>query len=197
MAARKTASKAATAALPSKAAKPARKPAPTKAPVPTATAISNEGNETMVKQTNEATQAVADRAQAIFGEASERTKAAMEKNAKLVEEVTELTKGNVEALVASSKIAAKGVETLGQEVADYGRKSFEEASAALKSFAEVKSPTDLFRLQSEYAKSAFDSVVAESSKFSEALIKLGGEVIEPITSRYSIAADRVKTVVTA
>src|SRR3546814_392066 len=108
----------------------------------------------------------ADRFQAAVGEANERTKVAVEKSTKLFEEATELTKGNVEALVASSKIAAKGVETLGQEAADYGRKSFEEASAALKSFAEVKSPTDFFKLQSDYVRSAFDNLVAESSKMS-------------------------------
>src|SRR3546814_9295366 len=103
------------------------------------------------------------------------------------------SKCNVDALFASSKIAAKGVETLGQEAADYGRTSFEEASAALKSFAEVKSPTDFFKLQSDYVRSAFDNLVAESSKMSEAVIKLAGEVAEPITSRYTVAAERVKT----
>ncbi|HWH22324.1 MAG TPA: phasin family protein, partial [Allosphingosinicella sp.] len=99
----------------------------------------------------------------------------------------------VEALVASSKIAAKGVEGLGQSAADYGRRSFEEASAALKSFAEVRSPTDFFKLQSDYVRSAFDSWVAESARTSEAVIKLAGEVAEPITSRYTAAAERVKT----
>lgn len=157
----------------------------------------NEGKEEMVQEAIQATQANAEKVQAVFGDVNARTKAAFDRNAKLVEEVTELTKGNVEALVASSKIVARGVESLGQEVAEYGRKSFEEASAALKSFAEVKSPADLFRLQSEYAKSAFDSVVAEGSRFSEALIKLSGEVAEPITSRYSLAAERVKTLVAA
>lgn len=135
----------------------------------------------------------ADRIQAAFGDVNERAKTAVEKSAKLLEEATDLTKGNVEALVASSKIVAKGVETLGQEAADYGRRSFEEASAALKSLAEVKSPTDFFKLQSDYARSAFDSFVAESSKASEAVIKLAGEVAEPITSRYAVAAERVKT----
>lgn len=135
-----------------------------------------------------------DRIQAAFGDVNERAKTAVEKSAKLVEELTELTKGNVEAIVASSRVAAKGVETLSQEAADYGRRSFEEASAALRSFAEVKSPADFFKLQSDYARSAFDSFVAESSKASEAVLKLAGEVAEPITSRYSVAAERVKSV---
>lgn len=151
--------------------------------------MANQKKETATETVNVA----AERIQAAFGDVNERAKTAVEKSAKVAEELTELTKGNVEAIVASSKIVAKGVETLGQEAADYGRRSFEEASAALKSFAEVKSPADFFKLQSDYARSAFDSFVAESSKASETVIKLAGEVAEPITSRYSVAAERVKT----
>jgi phasin family protein len=149
-----------------------------------------EGTRTMTDKTSTFT---ADRFQAAFGDVNERAKVAVEKGTKLLEEATELTKGNVEAIVASSKIAAKGVETLGQDAAEFGRKSFEQASAALKSFAEVKSPTDFFRLQNDYAKSAFDSLVAESNKVSEAVIKLAGDVAQPLTNRYSVAAERVKS----
>ena len=148
---------------------------------------------TQKKETAETAAFAADRIQAAFGDVNERAKSAVEKSTRLVEEMTDLTKGNVEALVASSKLAAKGAETLGQDAADYGRRSFEEASAALKSLAEAKSPTDFFKLQSDFARSAFDSFVAESAKASEAMIKLAGEVAEPITSRYAVAADRVKT----
>jgi phasin family protein len=161
--------------------------------VPPVTEI-EEGNVEMAKEN---TQAVTDRVQAIFGDVNERARTAFEKNARLVEELTELTRGNVEALVASSKVATRGVEALGQEAAEYGRKSFEEASAALRSFAEVKSPTDLFRLQSEFAKTQFDSIVAESSKVSEAVLKLAGEMFEPLSSRYSVAAERVKSAIAA
>ncbi len=138
--------------------------------------------------------AATEKFQAAFGDINGRAKAAVEKSSKLMEEFTDLARGNVEALVASSKIAAKGVETLGQGAADYGRRSFEEASAALKSFAEVKSPTDFFKLQSDFARSAFDSWVSESSKASETVVKLAGDVAEPITSRYSVAVERVKSV---
>lgn len=156
----------------------------------------SEGTNEMTKENGKLDNGVfaSERLQAAFGDVNERAKAAVEKGAKLLEEASELTKGNVEALVASSKVAAKGVETLSQEAADYGRKSFEQASAALKSFAEAKSPTDFFKLQGDYARSAFDNFVAESSKVSEAVIKLAGEVAEPITSRYAVAAERVKTI---
>ena len=129
---------------------------------------------------------------AVFGDVNERAKSAMEKNAKIAEEFADLTRGNVEALVASSKAAAKGIETLSQEAAEYGRRSFEEASAAFKGFSDVKSATDFFKLQSDYARSAFDSMIAENAKLSETMVKVAGDVAEPITSRYSVAAERVK-----
>ncbi|HEV2078736.1 MAG TPA: phasin family protein [Allosphingosinicella sp.] len=151
--------------------------------------MATQKKETATEAANQA----GHRIQAVFGDVNERAKTTVENSAKLMEELTEFTKGNVEAIVASSKVAAKGVETLGQGAADYGRRSFEEASAALKSFAEVKSPTDFFRLQSDYVRSAFDSWVSESSKTSETVLKLAGEVAEPITSRYSVAAERVKS----
>jgi phasin family protein len=150
----------------------------------------NEGTRTMK---NEAKQA-ADRIQAVFGDVNERAKTAIERNTRFAEELTELSKGNVEAMVASTKVAAKAVETIGQEVAEFSRKSFEDASAALKGFADVKSPTDFFRLQSDFARSQFDTMVAETSKLSETMIKFAGQAAEPITNRYSVAAERVRTV---
>ena len=150
-----------------------------------------EGTRIMKNEANK----VADRIQAVFGDANERAKTAIERNTRIAEEMTDLAKGNVEALVASTKVAAKGVEKIGQEVAEYSRKSFEDASAAIKGFAEVKSPADLFRLQGEFARTQFDSMIAESSKLSETMIKLAGDMFEPITSRYSVAAERVKNAV--
>ena len=186
----------------SKAAKPARKPArraartsaparPAREAARTATNQIDRGTKTM---TNEAKKA-AERLQTVFGDVNAQTKTAIERNTKLAEELTELTQGNVEAFVASSRVAAKGAETIGQDIAAYSRKSFEDASSALKSFAEVKSPTDFFRLQADFVRNQFDAAVAESSKLSEQVIKLAGDVAQPLTNRYSVAAERVKAAV--
>ncbi|MGZ8998233.1 MAG: phasin family protein [Allosphingosinicella sp.] len=190
------------------ATKPARKPrvaANTKSATRSATpsrkpvragANRNEGATIMNKQTKqnaEAGRVAADQLKNVFGDVNERAKVAAERSAKVAEEFAELTRGNVEALVASSKIVAKGVESISQDAAEYSRKAFEEASATFRSFAEVKSPTDFFKLQGDYARAAFDSAVAESARLSETVLKLAGDVAEPITSRYTVAAERVKT----
>jgi phasin family protein len=138
------------------------------------------------------TKAVTEKVQSMFTEMNDRAKTAMEKSAKVGEEITEFTKGNVEAFVASAKTAAKGAETLGQEAAEYGKKSFESASTAMKSMATVKSPTELFQIQSEFAKASFDGAVSEVSKFTEAWMKLAGDIFQPLSSRYALAAEKIK-----
>ncbi len=137
-------------------------------------------------------QAAAEKVNVMISDFNDRAKAAFEKSAKAGEEFSEFTKGNMEALAASAKTAAKGAETLGQEFAEYSKKSFETATATMKSLTTVKSPTELFQIQSDYAKSSFDSAVAEASKLSEAWLKLAGDVFQPISSRYTLAAEKIK-----
>lgn len=132
-------------------------------------------------------------AQAFFADFNDRTKAAVEKSTKLIEEANEFAKGNVEALVESAKIAAKGFEALGQDASDYGRKSYESATAAFKTFAAVKTPAELFKAQSDFLRGAFDAYVAEASKTTEAVIKLAGDSAQPISSRVALAVEKVKT----
>jgi phasin family protein len=130
--------------------------------------------------------------EALIADMNTRAKAAMEKGTKAFEQINEFNKGNVEALVESSKIAAKGLETLGQGYAEYARKQFEGMTATMKSFAGVKSPTDFLKLHSEFVKGQFDSMVAETSKNTEAFIKLAGDVAKPISNRVAVAAEKLK-----
>ncbi|HEX8485044.1 TIGR01841 family phasin [Sphingomonas sp.] len=133
-----------------------------------------------------------DKAQAMFADVNDRAKGAMAKSAKMVEEMNSFGKGNVEAIVESSKIAAKGIEALGQEAAEFARKSIEDATTAMKTLASVKSPTEFMKLQSDYMRSAFDAMVAETSRSTETMLKLAGEVVQPISNRMAIAADKMK-----
>lgn len=128
-----------------------------------------------------------------YADLNEKAKASVEKSTKAMEELSDIAKGNVEALVESGKIAAKGFETLGQEAVDYSKKSFEKATASLKSFSTVKTPTEFFQLQSQLFSSSFDEFTKEAAKSSEALIKLAGDVASPLTARVTVVTDKVKT----
>ena len=123
---------------------------------------------------------------------SEQAKGAMEKSAKMAEDFVAFGKGNMEALVESSKIAAKNVEALGQEAADYAKTSFESATEAAKTLAAAKSPTEFMKLQSDYARTAFDAMIAEGSRSTERMLKMFGEFAQPISNRVAVAKDTMK-----
>lgn len=155
-----------------------------------------EGTKTMTDYI-EHTKSFTDNAKAKFETAysdfNDKARAGVEKSTKAIEELSEITKGNVEAMVESGKIAAKGMETLGQEAVDYGRKSFERATASFKSFATVKTPTEFFQLHSQLISSSFDDFTKEAARSGEALVKLAGDVAQPLTARVTVVTDKVKT----
>src|SRR5690606_10986900 len=94
------------------------------------------------------------------GEFQRRTKDAYDKSAELSAEATEFAKGNVEALVESRKILAAGVQDLGKTYANDAKSAYETATADLKEFAAIKSPTELFQLQSKLLRRNLDTFVA-------------------------------------
>jgi len=133
----------------------------------------------------------ADRFQQIFAGAGERGQDLARKSQKTAEELAELAKANVEALTESTRIAAKGAKTLGKDMLESGREGIEQASGAMKTLADAKSPTEFMQLQSELVRSNFDRAVAESSKFAEAFVKLAGEAIQPLSNRATVNAERM------
>lgn len=149
--------------------------------------------ETIKQTTEEATA----KATAFFNDANGRAKEAFAKGSKSVEELVEFSKGNLEALATSGRIAAKGAEDIAKYSAEYGRTTIEKANATAKQFAAVKTPTEFFQLQGDVAKQTLDAVVAEGSKFTESYLKLLGEVFQPIQNRYAVAVEKVKSTVAA
>jgi len=132
--------------------------------------------------------------QSIFADFQEKSKAAYEKSTAAVGDYTEFTKGNVEAVVEASKIFAAGLQELTSTFVADSRAGFETLTAEVKELAAAKSPTDFLKLQNDLAKKHFDEAVAAASKSSEALVKLSTEAAKPITTRVSLAVEKIKTV---
>lgn len=160
---------------------------------PAITPIVTTQKEITMDVTNAAA-ATTEKTQAFFADASDRTRGAVEKSTKFFQEVTEFSKGNVEAMVESSKIAARGFETMGQDAAAYAKTSFESASQAMRTMATLKSPTEFMKFQADYVRSVFDSMVAHTSRGTEASLKLAGDVAQPISNRVAMAAEKMKVV---
>ena len=214
VAAVKAATVKASARTVAKPAKPAPEPiAKTSAPQPLAAAFvsphpdipapipATEPTGIPASETKDATMdtihTIAEKTKALFtgantAEFNEQAKGAMEKSAKMAEDFVAFGKGNIEALVESSKIAAKNVEALGHEAAEYAKTSFESATEAAKTLAAAKSPTEFMKLQGDYARTAFDTMIAEGSRSTERMLKMFGEFAQPISNRVAVATDKMK-----
>ncbi|HEU5482287.1 MAG TPA: phasin family protein [Sphingomicrobium sp.] len=133
--------------------------------------------------------------QTLLTEASERGQDAVKRSQKVAEELADLARANVEAIVESGRVAAEGARTIGQDVVASSREGVEQAADAIRSLAEAKSPTEYLQLQSEFARASFDRAVAETSKLTESLVKLAGEAFQPISNRATANAERFNTLV--
>ena len=133
--------------------------------------------------------------QSMFAEANERGQEAVKRSQKVAEELADLARANVEALVESGRVAVEGARSIGQDVVATSRDGVEQAAGAIRSLAEAKSPTEYMQLQSEFARQSFDRAVAETSKLTESLVKLAGEAFQPLSSRATANAERFNTLV--
>lgn len=92
-------------------------------------------------------------------------------------------KENLEAFTASSKIWTVGVQDLTTQFAATAKASFEESVATFKALAAVKSVKEAIELQTAYSKAAVTKALAESSKLTEASLKLTEQAMAPLTAR--------------
>lgn len=151
--------------------------------------------EAIVAQTKK-TQNVAEdftaRVKDAMTEAQDRAKAAFEKSQEMFGDYNEFAKGNIEALVESTKILAAGVQDLGKDYVANGKTVLETVTADVKELATVKSPADFFKLQGEILRRNFDAAVTTGSKTSEKVVKVANEAFAPIQDRVSLAVEKVK-----
>ena len=180
------ASKAATKPTLKKVVKPAA------AKVPAKVTPLIKLKDTIMTKTKTATEDYSAKIKDVVATAQDRAKAAFEKTSAYASEYGEFTKGNLEAVVESGKILAAGLQDMGKAYVADGKSAVETVTADVKEIAAVKTPADFFKLQGEIMRRNFDAAVATTSKNSEAMVKLAGDAFAPISTRVSLAVEKVK-----
>jgi phasin family protein len=133
--------------------------------------------------------------QAFFTETGERSQEVVKKSQKVAQELTDLARANVEAIVEAGRVAAEGARSIGQDAVARSREGAEQAADAIRSLAEAKSPTEFVQLQSELARTSFDRMVAETSRMTESMVKLAGKAFQPLSNRATANAERINNIV--
>lgn len=142
----------------------------------------------MTMMTEQAEQAIT-MAKASFDHMATKSKDAMEKGIKTVNAMTEMNRGNVEALLDSSRVAMSGLQVMASNVADYSRQSFERANAVAPSIARARTVPELMQLQYDVARAEFANAVAEYSKLSQSMFQTMSAMLEPLQKRVVSVAE--------
>ena len=119
-------------------------------------------------------------------------KESFEKSLAAFNEMNVHSKKNLEALVASMTAAAKGAETVGARAMAFSRKAVEDQVAAAKALTSAKSIQEAVELQTGFAKSALESVVAEVQELSEITSGSVKDALSPINERVTAFVESVQ-----
>jgi phasin family protein len=146
-----------------------------------------------VEETVQATSAFKDGmsgAVAGFEKTQAEVKANMEKAMRTAEEFMSFGQGNVEAMMRSGRIWAEGVQDLGKSFAATAQAQFEQSMSTFKALAGVKSLKEAIDLQANLARSSVETAVNETSRFTDASLKLAEQAFAPITQRVTMAVEK-------
>ena len=99
---------------------------------------------------------------------------------KASEEFQKLSKNNFDATVRSYSELNKGFQAIAAKMTDYSKQAFEDATRAFEQLAGAKSLEHIFEIQSQYAKKAYDSWVAEASKLGEMYVAVARDAYKPV-----------------
>lgn len=190
----KTATKSAAKAPAAKKSTAAAAPAPALPlqeaiePVETAVSASQETMETMVKAGTQAATKSYEQAIALTQEQVEKFSSSVFEG---YDDIASLGKDNIDAYVQSTNVFAKGVEAMGKEMMSFAQTSLDSSMANAKALFGATTLREFIDLQTDFSRSGFDSLVAESARLTELSVNLANETIEPLQVRLNANVEKM------
>jgi phasin family protein len=113
------------------------------------------------------------------------------------DEMAVMQKDTMDAYVKAGNVMAKGMEDLGKAMVAFAQSQAEANVKAAKALMGAKTINDFVEIQSDLARSQFDSFVAESNKVSEMALKVANEANEPIQAQFNVVIEKMTKPVAA
>jgi phasin family protein len=96
-----------------------------------------------------------------------------------VEDIQQYGKEQLETVVASATTMQHGFQAIASAYGDYTKKSFEDTKSMVEKLSGVKSLDKAIEVQTEFAKSAYETFVAESQKIAGLYGDLAKQTFKP------------------
>ncbi|MFO0998467.1 MAG: phasin family protein [Alphaproteobacteria bacterium] len=101
---------------------------------------------------------------------------------KTFEQMSTIGKANVEAAIKTNAILLKGVEEIGKAWTSLMQRMVEAHMNSLQALVGCKNLQDVVEVQTDWAKTQLETVVAEGAKVSELTLKVANESVQPISA---------------
>lgn len=108
---------------------------------------------------------------------------------KTADKFQKIGQDNYEAMVRSYGELNKGFQAIAARWTDFSKRAFDDATRTFEQLVGAKSLEQAFEIQSSYAKSAYDSWMAETSKIGEMYAAAAREAYKPVEQAVSKHTD--------
>jgi hypothetical protein len=97
-----------------------------------------------------------------------------------VEDFQQYGKEQLESVVASATTVQNGLQAIATAYGDYTKKSYEDSKSFVEKLSGVKSLDKALEVQTEFAKSAYDTFLADSQKIAGLYTDLAKQTFKPL-----------------
>ena len=99
---------------------------------------------------------------------------------KNIEDLQTFSKDQLESALATATALTKGVQQIAAEATDFSKKSLETQTAFVEKLFGAKTLDSAIQIQQDYAKSSYETLVAQATKFGELYTSLAKEAFKPV-----------------
>lgn len=113
---------------------------------------------------------------------------------KVSNDFQKMGKDNFDALLRSYGELNKGFQAIGARVTEYSKQAFEDATRAFEKLVGARSLESVIEIQSQYAKKAYDTWIAEASKIGEMYAAVARDAYKPVEQAVAKKGSKVASV---
>jgi len=103
---------------------------------------------------------------------------------KNLEEIQSFNKAQYDAATAAASTFVKGLKQLADETAEFTKKHYEASSSTVEKFIGAKSLEDKIPIQTDFAKSTCEGLLAQGTKVGALYSDLAKEVFKPLANAF-------------
>ena len=134
-----------------------------------------------------------DAAQRMSGASNEALKETVERSLSTLNQLNDVSKRNLEAVVSSLTAATRGAETLGAQAMSYGKSSMEQTAEAARALTAARSVQEAVELQTNFARTALETYLSEMNRMSETVAASVKDSLQPLNERATAAMEQIQS----